>query len=65
MQRLRKSLREFCRREDGPTATEYAAILAMIAIVCLVAVNTLGRNARSTFNHVANSTQDLHPIGLP
>jgi pilus assembly protein Flp/PilA len=39
--------------EDGPTAVEYAVMLALIIVVCLAAITTLGQNANSTFNNVA------------
>lgn len=43
----------FLREEDGPTAVEYAVMLAMIIVVCLVAITTLGKNASSSFANVA------------
>ncbi len=43
----------FLRREDGPTAVEYAVMLALIIVVCIVAITTLGKNASSTFANVA------------
>jgi len=39
--------------EDGPTAVEYAVMLALIIIVCLVAIGNIGTNANSTFSTVA------------
>jgi pilus assembly protein Flp/PilA len=42
----------FLRREDGPTAVEYAVMLALIIVVCIAAISTLGSNASSTFNYV-------------
>jgi len=44
---------EFIEREDGPTAVEYAVMLALIIVVCLGAITTLGNNANSTFSNVA------------
>ena len=46
----------FAVREDGPTAVEYAVMLALIIVVCLAAITTLGQNANSTFNNVALNT---------
>ena len=43
----------FIEREDGPTAVEYAVMLALIIVVCLAAITTLGQNANSTFNNTA------------
>ena len=42
----------FIEREDGPTAVEYAVMLALIVVVCLGAITTLGQNANGTFNNV-------------
>ena len=42
----------FIEREDGPTAVEYAVMLALIIVVCLAAITTLGQNANGTFNNV-------------
>ncbi len=41
--------------EDGPTAVEYAVMLALIVIVCLAAIRTVGTNAKTTFTNVGNS----------
>jgi len=37
---------EFLRAEDGPTAVEYAVMLALIITVCVNAVNALGANTK-------------------
>jgi Flp pilus assembly pilin Flp len=65
MRGIWRFFREFCRRDDGPTTTEYAAMLALVIIVCISAAKTLGTNVRNTFSHVANSIQGLHPISPP
>ena len=43
----------FLREDDGPTAVEYAVMLALIVVVCIAAITTLGTNASSTFSNVA------------
>jgi len=43
----------FIEKEDGPTAVEYAVMLALIVVVCLGAITTLGQNANQTFNNTA------------
>jgi pilus assembly protein Flp/PilA len=40
------------KNEDGPTAVEYAVMLALIIVVCLTAISTLGQNANATFKNV-------------
>jgi pilus assembly protein Flp/PilA len=47
-------VREFVTREDGPTAVEYAVMLSLIIVVCLVAITALGTNANATFTTVSN-----------
>ncbi len=48
-------VRRFLVSEDGPTAVEYAVMLALIVIVCLAAIGNIGTNAKTTFESVANS----------
>ena len=50
-----KSVVNFLKREEGPTAVEYAVMLALIIVVCIVAITTLGQNANATFSTVGNS----------
>jgi len=45
--------RRFLVSEDGPTAVEYAVMLALIIVVCLTAIQAIGTNANTTFNSVA------------
>jgi pilus assembly protein Flp/PilA len=54
MRNLRQHIVNFVKREDGPTAVEYAVMLALIIVVCLTAITTLGSNANSTFTSVGN-----------
>ena len=46
---------EFLKREDGPTAVEYAVMLALIIVVCISAIATLGSNANTTFSSVGSA----------
>ena len=46
---------DFMKREDGPTAVEYAVMLALIIVVCITTIGTLGTNANKTFSGVASS----------
>ncbi len=43
---------DFCKREDGPTAVEYAVMLALIIVVCLAAITALGQNVNTTFTTI-------------
>lgn len=55
MRKLGQLVVEFVKREDGPTAVEYAVMLALIIVVCLVAITALGTNANKTFSTVSSS----------
>jgi len=54
MRRLVEHMVEFVKREDGPTAVEYAVMLALIIVVCITAITTLGKNANGTFDFVGS-----------
>lgn len=54
MKSLAKKVQRFLVSEDGPTAVEYAVMLALIIIVCLTAIQNIGSNANTTFTDVAN-----------
>ena len=47
-------LRRLCADEDGPTAVEYAVMLALIVGVCITSVQALARAAGDSFNGSAN-----------
>ena len=47
--------RRFLASEDGPTAVEYAVMLALIIIVCLVAIQSVGTQTNTVFTNVAGS----------
>lgn len=47
-------VQRFLASEDGPTAVEYAVMLALIIIVCLTAITSIGTNANQTFQDVAD-----------
>ena len=52
MSKFANQLRRFLVSEDGPTAVEYAVMLALIIVVCIGAITTLGTKANDTFNKV-------------
>ena len=53
MKNLALKVQRFLVSEDGPTAVEYAVMLALIIIVCLTAIQAIGTNANATFHSVA------------
>jgi pilus assembly protein Flp/PilA len=52
---LKTCVVNFLVREDGPTAVEYAVMLALIIVVCVSAITALGTNANATFTSVSNT----------
>ncbi len=48
-----QALRRLWRDEEGATAVEYGLMVALIAVVIIVAVTTLGSNLSTTFTNVA------------
>lgn len=54
MRSLTQHVVAFLKGEDGPTAVEYAVMLALIIVVCIAAVTTLGEQANTTFSTVGS-----------
>ena len=52
MSKFYQSVTNFLVKEDGPTAVEYAVMLALIIVVCITAITALGTNANNTFSYV-------------
>jgi pilus assembly protein Flp/PilA len=55
MSNVMSKVRRFLTSEDGPTAVEYAVMLALILVACISIVTTLGTTVSGTFSKV-NST---------
>jgi pilus assembly protein Flp/PilA len=55
LNRFASRVADFLKSEDGPTAVEYAVMLALIIVVCIAAITALGSNANSTFTSVGNT----------
>jgi pilus assembly protein Flp/PilA len=53
MIKFANSIKRFIVSEDGPTAVEYAVMLALIIVVCLTAIQAVGTNASATFTNVS------------
>jgi len=52
-----KRVVEFMKREDGPTAVEYAVMLALIVVVCIAAVTAIGTSSSTTFSKVGSAVK--------
>jgi len=57
MKLLAQNVHRFLVSEDGPTAVEYAVMLALIVIVCLTAISQLGTQAQGTFTDVKTAVE--------
>jgi pilus assembly protein Flp/PilA len=55
MSRLVQLVGRFLKSDEGPTAVEYAVLLALIVAVCIGTITTLGSNANTTFNSVGGA----------
>ena len=53
LSRITRPLVNFLADESGPTAVEYAVMLALIIVVCIGAITSLGQGANGTFTNVA------------
>lgn len=60
MRSLAKKVQHFLVSEDGPTAVEYAVMLALIIIVCLTAISSLGTATSAQFDAI---TAELDGMG--
>jgi pilus assembly protein Flp/PilA len=54
---IAKRVMNFMKRDDGPTAVEYAVMLMLIVVVCIAAITTLGKNTNAAFSYVGSAIQ--------
>jgi pilus assembly protein Flp/PilA len=59
MKKFVSKVQRFMKSEDGPTAVEYAIMLALIVIVCLAAITAVGNAANTAFTNIAGQLQAL------
>jgi pilus assembly protein Flp/PilA len=59
MNALLNRAKSFLRSEDGPTATEYAVMLALIIIVCLAIITSLGQTVQGIFTTADTQLQGV------
>ncbi len=57
LRNLHEKLVKFFKSEDGPTAVEYAVMVALIIVVSITAITTLGTKVSSTFSDAAAAIQ--------
>jgi len=63
MKNFGKKILRFLASEDGPTAVEYAVMLALIIIVCIATITAVGQNANARFVDVQNALAGAAPAG--
>jgi len=54
MKKYLDAVKRFITNEDGPTAVEYAVMLALIIVLCIVVIRNVGTSSSATFS-MANS----------
>lgn len=57
--KLLQRIKNFLRREDGPTTVEYAVLLMMIALTIITALQILGPAMADNYNATADSMADV------
>ena len=62
MNYLQNKIVQFLKSEDGPTAVEYAVMLALIVIVCITAIQAVGGQSSAMFGEIADD-MDLMRTG--
>ncbi|MGC1719212.1 MAG: Flp family type IVb pilin [Isosphaeraceae bacterium] len=55
MQSLISRVQRFLINEDGPTAVEYAVMLALIIVACVTIITNLGTSMSSKFSSVSST----------
>jgi len=55
MRNLIQKIQRFVRSEDGPTAVEYAVMVALIVLVCFASIQSIGTNTAPVFQRTAQS----------
>ncbi len=56
MHTIKSRVQRFLVSEDGPTAVEYAVMLALILVACITIVTSLGTSVSGTFSTVNSAT---------
>jgi len=50
MSNMVNAVKRFLKNEDGPTAVEYAVMLALIIVLCIVVIRQVGTSTSQTFS---------------
>ena len=63
MKNLMTKVERFMKSEDGPTAVEYAVMLALIVIVCIASITSIGTEVNSTFDSIQTELSTANAAG--
>ena len=63
MKNFATKVQKFLKSEDGPTAVEYAVMMALIIVVCIAGITTVGQNASVSFDKVGTAIGDGNTRG--
>jgi pilus assembly protein Flp/PilA len=55
---MKRIILKFLSSDDGPTAVEYAVMLAMIVVVCIASVNLMASHTAASFDDSASQISD-------
>jgi pilus assembly protein Flp/PilA len=65
MLRTRQQLRRLIESEDGPTAIEYAILIALIALICTAAIRSFGPNLLTAFTRAGEAVAGYVDVMIP
>lgn len=57
---INQKIQRFLKDESGPTAVEYAVMLALIVIVCIASVTLVGQNTNTLFETSGQTIQSIN-----
>jgi pilus assembly protein Flp/PilA len=56
---MRKLINRFRRDDDGAALVEYGMLVGLIAVICVVAVTTLGTEVSTAFSTIASALSGI------
>lgn len=56
---MRELINRFRRNEDGAALVEYGMLVGLIAVICVLAVTTLGQDISTAFSVIANDLSNI------
>jgi pilus assembly protein Flp/PilA len=58
---MKNLLKRFIKEESGATMVEYAIMVALIAVVAIALISTIGGQVRDAFDNVSNELTEAAP----